>query len=153
MSPHTLDAVEVLLARHRQTARILADIDRTEEAADKASLLWSLAAHMGIYMAVQESHFYPCIRHRKTRALVDDAIDRHAAIKDLLAEMLSLETDDLAFEPGLRTLRETIESDLREEEGKLFPTVRRVFSEDVLVALGHVIAVQASFPEERAQLN
>jgi len=153
MTHNMLDAVEVLLSRHRQTTRILSDLARTEEAEDKASLLWGLASHMGIYMAVQEAHFYPCIRHRKTKTLVDDALDRHATIKDLLAELLSLECDDITFEPRLRTLREKIESDLREEAGRLFPAVRRVFSEDVLVALGHVIVAQAAFPEERSQLN
>ena len=59
-------------------------------------------------------------------------------VKRLLADMMTLEPDDDHFDAKLKVLKENVRHHAHdEEEDKLFPQVKKMFSEDELAALGN----------------
>jgi hemerythrin superfamily protein len=69
--------------------------------------------------------------------LVLESIEEHKQVKTLLREMDSLKSDSEKFEPKLSVLIENVKHHAEEEEeGKMFPKVREIFSAADLEKLG-----------------
>ncbi len=69
--------------------------------------------------------------------------------------MLEMEVDDDRFDAKLSVLKEGVRHHAREEEeGKLFPMVRRMFNEDELAGLGNeCLAFFEQLLEREPRLN
>ena len=76
----------------------------------------------------------------RTSDQLHEAVEEHLAIKRILADMLDLGTDDDEFDAKLSVLKEEVSHHAHEEEeGKLFPSLRRELSADERAALGNEV--------------
>jgi hypothetical protein len=67
-----------------------------------------------------------------------EATEEHLQMKRILADLLEMEPGDDRFEAKLAVLAEEFRYHARdEEEGKLFPIIRTLLSEDELAGLGN----------------
>lgn len=57
-------------------------------------------------------------------------------MKCFLGELAAVSADASKFEPLLTKLIEDVRHHVKEEEGEMFPSVRKLFSADALDALG-----------------
>jgi len=81
---------------------------------------------------MEETLFYPAVQDR-----IGVEVSEHLGVKRVLADMLGTELDDPRFETRLNLLEEEVVHHAREqEEGELFPKVRRVMSSDERFELG-----------------
>ena len=74
---------------------------------------------------------------KELEKMVLESLEEHKQVKTLLREMENLTSDSEKFEPKLKVLMENVEHHAEEEEeGKMFPKVRKVMNAEKLERLG-----------------
>lgn len=94
--------------------------------------------------------FYPKLIAEGEKELVDivlEGIEEHRQIKMFLKQLADLSDDSDKFEPKLKVLMEDTGHHVMEEEGQMFPMVKKQFDSGVLKTLG------AEMEEEKKTFN
>ena len=86
-----------------------------------------------------EEGAYVFITGRRKEKL-DEAVEEHLAAKRVIADLLKLQPDDKQFDAKMNLLQEEIEHHVEEEEGELFPKVRKNFGSAELETMGQQMA-------------
>jgi hemerythrin superfamily protein len=130
MSDKTQDALELLDADHRavrqlfQDYRELAANDAPE--ARRKALAEQICLELTIHAKLEEELFYPPVREAiRDDDLMDEAEVEHAAAKDLMVQILSMDPHEELYDAKVTVLGEYIEHHVREEREEMFPKARR----------------------------
>lgn len=134
----TIDALELLMMQHDEVEMLIEQIEDSEDLGEKAEIFRELADKLAAHATMEEKLFYPSVVNDDTEHLLLESTEEHLAIKRVLADMLELDVEDERFDAKLAVLKEQVRYHARdEEEGQVFPLVRRAFSDDELAALGN----------------
>jgi hemerythrin superfamily protein len=138
-----MDALTLLEDDHRKVKRIMADLEKTTERGIKTreELFGKLVQELTIHEQIEEQIFYPEVKARaeskQLKELVAESYQEHHFV-DVVKE----EIEDTPFEAEewaakFKVMKENIEHHAdEEEEGKMFPKVRKVFSREELEDMG-----------------
>lgn len=133
----TTNALELLSSQHDEVDELFLMIEKTADADRKRAYFEELADKLAAHAKIEETYFYPAVISPGTRDLVVESVEEHLAIKRTLADLLELDVSDEHFAAKLKVLQEQVTHHAREEEeGKLFPDVRKLLDEEELAALG-----------------
>jgi hemerythrin superfamily protein len=135
-----MDAIEMLEEQHRDVEDLFEELE-IAGAADKQDLFDELADQLAVHALIEEMHFYPEVRARRTEDILLESLEEHLIIKRLLSELLRLDPRNEVFDAKLAVLKEQVEHHVTEEEDVLFPKVRKVLDRKELVALAEVMSV------------
>jgi hemerythrin superfamily protein len=135
-----MDAIEMLEEQHRDVEDLFDELE-TAEAADKQDLFDELADSLAVHALIEEMHFYPAVRARRTDDIRSESLEEHLLIKRSLSELLHLDPRNQLFETRLAALKQQVEQHVTEEEDDLFPKVRKVLDKKELVALAEDMSV------------
>jgi hemerythrin superfamily protein len=138
------NALEILVQQHRDVEDLFAEIEVASEDEDKEILFYDLADSLVIHARIEERHFYPAVRNRDTEQLVKHSYEAHEEVKQLLASCLRADIDHPDFDRRLALLRASVERHVEEEEGDLFPKVRRILDQGELEAVGQEMLATAA---------
>jgi hypothetical protein len=134
----TIDALELLTLQHDEVEARIADLENSGDEEEKTELFQQLADTIAAHSAIEEKLFYPTVMTDDTVVQLLEATEEHLAVKRVLADMLAMEVTDDRFDAKLAVLKEEIRHHARdEEEGKLFPKVRRMLTADQRAGLGN----------------
>jgi hypothetical protein len=134
----TIDVLELLTEQHDEVEQLISDIEESDDSEEKEELFRELADKIAAHSTVEEKIFYPGVMTEQTSEHLLEATEEHLAVKRVLADMLEMAADDERFDAKLSVLKEQIRHHARdEEEGKLFPMLRRQLSADTLAGLGN----------------
>jgi hemerythrin superfamily protein len=134
----TIDALELLTQQHDEVEDLISEIEDSDDGEEKMELFAELADKIAAHATIEEKLFYPSVMTDDTEEQLLEATEEHLAVKRVLADMLAMEASDDRFDAKLSVLKEQIRHHAREEEeGKLFPKVRRMFDADDRAALGN----------------
>ena len=132
-----MNALELLKQQHDEVDELIADIEETDDADEKGQLFDELADKLAAHSKIEETIFYPAVMAKQTEEILLESAEEHLAIKRVLADMLELDVEDEHFDAKLSVMKEQIEHHAREEEeGELFPKVKKLMSADELEGLG-----------------
>jgi hemerythrin superfamily protein len=133
-----LNALDLLQEQHDEVDALIERLqNETFEGQQKVLVFFELADKLAAHAAIEEQLFYPTVKARETEDILIESTFEHLAIKRVLADLMLTELDDPRFAAQLKVLGEEVEHHAREEEeGELFPKVRRLMSADELDALG-----------------
>jgi len=138
-----MDALTLLEDDHRKVKRIMADLEKTTERGIKTreELFGKLVEELTVHEQIEEQIFYPEVRARaQSKQLVDLVAESYQ--EHHFVDMVKEEIEDTPFEAEewaakFKVMKENIEHHAdEEEEGKMFPKVRKVFSREELEDLG-----------------
>ena len=135
-----LDVLEVLTSQHNEVDDLFEKIESGSR--DRAVLFTQLADKLAAHSAIEEKIFYPAAMMEETSDLLHESVEEHLGVKRILADMLELDpgTDADEFDAKLSVLKENVSHHAHEEEeGKLFPILRRVLSAEDRAALGNEV--------------
>lgn len=130
MSQGKQDALELLDADHRAVRQLFLDYRQlaandAPEARRKA-LAEQICMALVIHAKLEEEQFYPQVRDAiRDDDLMDEAEVEHAAAKDLIVQILSMDPHEELYDAKVTVLGEYIEHHVREERDEMFPKVRR----------------------------
>ena len=125
-----MDCLELLKSQHDEAKKLFKQLDKAEGA--KAGELWSeLKSKLTMHEELEEAHLYPELKRTKsTEEIVLESYQEHHVMDLLIEEISKLKPSDEEFHPKVTVLQENTEHHIEEEEGELFPKVRKVWDTD-----------------------
>ncbi len=134
----TIDALELLTEQHDEVEDLLSRIEDSDDSDEREELFRQVADKIAAHSTMEEKIFYPSVMSEQTSDMLLESTEEHLAVKRVLADMLELDVEDERFDAKLTVLKEEIRHHARdEEEGKLFPILRRQLNADTLAGLGN----------------
>jgi hemerythrin superfamily protein len=133
-----MDALELLKEDHQKVKELFEEAEGTEDQKEKENIFDDIKTELETHARIEETVFYPAMqKHEELKELVLESIEEHKQIKTLLREIDNLKSDSEKFEPKLSVLMENVEHHAEEEEeGKMFPKIREIVSQQDLEQLG-----------------
>jgi len=136
----TTDVLELLESQHKEVDELIARIENRD--GNIRALFTELADKLAAHATVEEKVFYPAVMAADTEKQLREAVEEHLSVKRLLADLIILKPGEDAFFAKLKVLKEQVGHHAhKEEEAKLFPKVKAMFSSDERAALGNEVLV------------
>jgi hemerythrin-like domain-containing protein len=125
-----MDCLQLLKDEHDEVKKLFKQLDKAEGA--QAGRLWrEISMKLSLHEELEETYFYPQLRKdERAKEIVLEGYQEHHVMDVLIEEINGLEPDDEAFHPKATVLQENTEHHIEEEEGELFPKVRKIWDLD-----------------------
>jgi hemerythrin superfamily protein len=138
-----MDAITLLKEDHRTVKALFR---KFEHAGDRAfatrrKLVDKITEELSVHAAIEEQVFYPAVRHaiEATEDDVLESLEEHHIVKWTLSELEKMDPKDERFDAKVTVLIESVEHHMNEEEGEMFPKVRKALSRTQLNDLGDLM--------------
>ena len=143
-----MDAIALLTRDHQEVERLFKQFEKLTERAQKSKqkIVTNIIREVAIHSAVEEMLFYPVVRtaalKAQTRALreaadtVLESLEQHHVVKWTLSELEKMKPEDERYDTKVKVLMESVRHHVEEEQGELFPKVRRLLDKQMLAELG-----------------
>lgn len=138
-----MDAITLLKQDHVKVKKLMDELEKTTERGVKTreELFGKLMAELTVHEKIEEEIFYPAVKERaeskKVEELIAESYEEHHFVDVVAAEIKRTPYDAEEWGAKFKVMMENIEHHaIEEEEGKLFPKVRRAFSKEELEDLG-----------------
>ncbi|KQV82674.1 hemerythrin [Massilia sp. Root351] len=136
------DAISLLMADHENVKDMFEQFESMTDRAvvSKKKLADEICSELTKHTQVEEEIFYPAVRAagKEFEDLIDEAVVEHGSAKQLIADIEAMDPGDDLYDAKVKVLSEMIEHHVQEEEGELFPKVRKAKLD--LVELGQQMA-------------
>lgn len=146
-----MNAIELLTSQHREVEKIFSKIERAKGIAEKRKLFELLGDNLAIHTAIEEHHFYPAVKAKRTEDILLESLHEHLSIKRVLADLLAADVKDDAFDAQIKVLKEQVEHHVEEEEQDLFPKVKKILNVEELKALATQMEEEKSALTEKGE--
>jgi hemerythrin superfamily protein len=144
-----MSAIDLLESQHREVEKLFKRIEKAKSGEEKIRLFEDIADKLAIHASIEEHHFYPAVKEKRTEDILLESLEEHLMIKRTLADLMKLDVGDEQFDPKIKVLKEEVEHHVGEEEKDLFPKVKKILSADELDALEQeMVAEQDELEEE-----
>jgi hemerythrin superfamily protein len=140
-----MDPTRVLEADHRMVEQLFEQIEQAEGDA-RTPLIDQLATSLRGHMELEEQVVYPAMEPVTGAEEVQEGVTEHALARKALQDMLDLAPDQPGFGAALDAVKAGIEHHVEDEEGEVFPKIRKDGPE-VLASM------EAPFMAKRAELG
>ena len=130
-----MDAIEMLIEQHSEVDELFEQIESAKPSAKKWALFEDVADKLAVHATIEERHFYPAVKARRTKDILLESLEEHLAIKRVLADVLALGGVDETFDAKLSVLKETVQHHVAEEQDDLFPKVKKLLDKETLEAI------------------
>ena len=136
-----MNALDLLKKHHRRVEAMFADFEKLDEqeAELKELLFVEIADALSAHASIEERFFYPSVKVEATEGLLLESLEEHLAAKRLIADLLELHGELPEFSAKMKVLKEQVEHHVEEEEGELFPRVKKMMDKESLQSLGAIM--------------
>ena len=128
------DVIKLLEQDHREVEDLFSKAESTSGAA-RQQVVTKIASELTLHTEVEERFVYPAMRDAGLADLVNEAEQEHAKVKDLVAQLETIDatTDDV--ESLLAELKADVQHHVQEEETEAFPKFRESVDQSELQSL------------------
>ena len=138
-----MDALTLLEQDHQKVKQLMGEIEKTTERGIKTreQLFNKLVQELTVHEKIEEQIFYPEVMERATskqlEELVTESYEEHHVVDIVKAEIETTPFEAEEWAAKFKVMMENIEHHaFEEEEGKMFPKVRRALGKDELEDMG-----------------
>jgi hemerythrin-like domain-containing protein len=137
-----MNAIQLLTEDHKNVKGLFEEYESLGERAlaKKRELAEKICSELDLHTQIEEKIFYPAVQKSKSpkeaKDLVFEAFEEHKVAKTLVAEIQEFNKVDDVFEAKMKVLMESVRHHIKEEEGELFPEVKKTFKQETLETLG-----------------
>jgi hemerythrin superfamily protein len=137
------DAIALLTTDHKEVKQLFKEFEKLCQKEDvdeeKSDLVEQICSELTIHAQIEEEIFYPAARDAIDEPdIMDEAEVEHTTAKELIAQLGSMEPGDDLYDAKVTVLGEYINHHVQEEEGEMFPKVKK--SKLDLGALGDMLS-------------
>jgi hemerythrin-like domain-containing protein len=137
MGGNRMNALELLMEDHRKVQELFEQVKGTENQKQHKQLFKRIKTELDTHTHIEERVFYPTLKkYEEFKETVLEAIEEHLQVKTLLRAIDRLSEGNERFDAKLKVLIDNVEHHIEEEEGELFPKVKRQLSSEQLEELG-----------------
>jgi hemerythrin superfamily protein len=138
-----MDALTLLETDHQKVKKLMGEIEKTTERAVKTrdELFSRLVQELTIHEKIEEQIFYPAVKEqattKKLEEIVTESYEEHHFVNVVIAEIKETPFEAEEWAAKFSVMMENNEHHaFDEEEGEMFPKVRKLFSKTELEELG-----------------
>ena len=130
-SPTRGDAIALLMKDHRDVKKLFNAYQKLANAEASATqrlgFVKEICEALFLHATVEEEIFYPAMRATAVDAKdeLDEAEVEHASVKELVAQIQSMDPDDELYNAKVKVLGEYVDHHVREEEREMFPKAKK----------------------------
>jgi iron-sulfur cluster repair protein YtfE (RIC family) len=128
-----MDATELLKKDHDAVKQLFAEFESAELEQDRLDVYDEIREQLLIHARIEEEIFYPAVRETnsdKSATQVDEALSEHQQVKEMLDKLDDMAAEvDADFAETIRTLAESVEHHVQEEENEIFVSARKLGDE------------------------
>jgi hemerythrin superfamily protein len=140
-----MDATTLLKNDHDAVRQLFRDwTEASGDVETRRILFRTIREALQTHTKVEEQVFYPAVmrvRAEPAREAVRGALEEHHIVDGLLAEIAQLEPEDARYGEKMRSLQESVERHIEEEEDAMFAQARIHLTDERLERLGRDMAV------------
>jgi hemerythrin superfamily protein len=122
------DAIALLKQDHRMVEALFEEFEDAEEQ-EQAQLAERICKMLTVHAQIEEEILYPAAKEafedEEEEDMVHEANVEHASAKDLIAKIEAMTPEDEEFKATVKVLSEYIKHHVKEEEGELFPALKK----------------------------
>src|SRR4051794_6013200 len=120
------DAIALLKQDHDKVQDLFKQFESAKGEGRKQKLAQQICVELSVHTKIEEEIFYPACKGKVEEDLLKEAFVEHDAAKLLIAEIEAGDgQSDEFFDAKVQVLSEEIDHHVKEEEGELFPQVRK----------------------------
>lgn len=125
------DAISLLIKDHRDVKKLFSTFqdlaDAEAPAEQRLSIAQEICEALTLHATVEEEIFYPALREtaKDADAELDEAEVEHATVKELVAQIKSMEPDEDLYNAKIKVLGEYVIHHVKEEESEMFPKAKK----------------------------
>jgi hemerythrin superfamily protein len=138
-----MDALTLLEQDHQKVKKLMGEIEKTTERGVKTreELFAKLVKELTVHEQIEEQIFYPAVKEqattKKLEEIVTESYEEHHFVNVVIAEIKETPFEAEEWAAKFSVMMENIEHHaFEEEEGEMFPKVRKIFSKAELEELG-----------------
>jgi hemerythrin superfamily protein len=135
-----MDGLEMLEEDHRKVEKLFNDL---EEAGDQAyktkqGIAEKVIEELTVHSEMEEQVLYPFAQEQIEDAEenVRESFEEHHVVDELMKEIGGTDPEDEQFGAKVTVLMENVRHHIEEEEGELFPKIRKALGTERLEGLG-----------------
>ena len=135
------DAIALLKADHKEVAEMLEKFETARST--KGKLAQQICMSLTVHAQIEEEIFYPAAREAlgdEGEDLLNEAEVEHNSLKELIGQIEGSSPEDELFDARVKVLGEYVKHHVKEEEGELFPKLRKTDMD--LVKVGEQLAAR-----------
>jgi hemerythrin superfamily protein len=117
-------ATQMIRQDHKKVEGLFKKFEQTKGAQAKRRLAENAMAELEVHAALEEEIFYPAVKREvDDGSLVQEALEEHQTVKQLISELRGMEEADDEFESQFSELVENVQHHVEEEENEMLPKV------------------------------
>ena len=133
----------MLRADHREVERLFKQFEKAgpNAHATRRQIVDKIIQELSVHAVIEEQVFYPAVREAipEVEDTVLEGLEEHHIVKWTLKELEDLAPDHERFDAKVTVLIESVRHHVEEEEGELFPEVRKVMGRKRLGEIGEAL--------------
>jgi hemerythrin superfamily protein len=123
------DAIALLKQDHRTVSALFEEFEKADEE-EQSAIAQRVCQLLTVHAQIEEELLYPAAKEafdgeEEGEELVNEAAVEHGSAKELIAKIEGMTSDDEHFEATVTVLGEYIKHHVKEEEGEMFPQLRK----------------------------
>ena len=132
-----MDIYSLIKKDHQEVASLFRRLQAAEGFSETSEQLFAqLREEIELHTHAEERVFYPALREAEgTQELVEEAVDDHELIRELLDELAMSHMGDEAWNEKLEVLEEHVEEHVEEEEIDIFNVAHQLFNAEQVIEL------------------
>ena len=134
-----MDIIELLSNDHAEVDRLFEQYDQATDAAEQDRIARQVVHDLSVHAAVEEQFVYPLVRLKLQGQTADHAIEEHAEVKQLLADLEKADAGTAAHRDLMAQISKAVRGHVEEEEGTIFPGLRDETDADTREKLASVV--------------
>jgi Hemerythrin HHE cation binding domain len=138
-----MNAIDLLKQDHRNVEELFAkflQLQGSEE--EREQLFQQIQTELFVHGEAEEKVFYPLLM-AEIPDQIDEALEEHLEIKEMLAELLDIDFDEEDFDTKFTAMMKAVQHNVEEEErtGGIMDIARQKISEENLINLANDIQI------------
>lgn len=123
--------METIYDRLIQEHQMVADLFQQALRDNSKQTLLKIRQMLDPHMEGEEEILYPKLEEKKDlKELAEHAYEEHDEARSLMKEVESMEPGEKEWTSKLKELQQSVQHHVEEEESKVFPAAKKVFSDD-----------------------
>jgi hemerythrin superfamily protein len=118
------DAVEILKRDHETVKDLFDQYEKAEKRPLKTKLAAQILHTLQVHADIEEQIFYPAVRRKLEKDMMNEADEEHHVAKLLIAELEGMSGRESHYDAKMTVLAENVRHHIKEEESEMLPKAR-----------------------------
>ena len=119
-------AIAILIKDHDIVKELFDKFEKTASGAGKEKIIQQAVEELKVHAVLEEEIFYPAVRKRVGKQIMNEADEEHHVARVLIAELDRNGRGDDHREAKFTVLAENVRHHIKEEEGEMLPKAKRL---------------------------